>query len=101
MILLIVVSLAMSAIGRPAIAASWLDQPLANWNTPGRALPRAAAGKEPREALLKRCGLTLRETTPNERSLAAAGWIPYLPFDRQILKDDVEVVFGMSGANAE
>lgn len=100
MILFVVLSIMISATPRSAVgSAAWLDRSLLNWNTPGGTVPRAPAGNEPRDALLKRCGLTLRQTTVNERNLAAAGWIPFLLFDRQVVRDDVEVVHGMSGAD--
>src|SRR5262245_18706073 len=77
-------------------AGAWLDRPLANWNTPGAALPKAAAGKESRDDVLKRCKLTLRQSTPAERLISDAGWIPYLHFARTIAQGDTEILDGMS-----
>jgi hypothetical protein len=82
-----------------APAQSWLDKPFANWNTPGRELPRAVPDGETIAEVLKRCRLTLLRNTPGERALADAGWIPFHMFDRQISQRDVEIVGGMAGAD--
>src|SRR5262245_1522420 len=73
----------------------WLDRPVAGWNQSAE-LPKAPFGAESREALMKRCQITLLQSTPAERALAAAGWIPYLNFDQRLVRNDVEVVDGMT-----
>jgi hypothetical protein len=79
---------------------SWLDRPLENWNVPGRHLPKATFEDETLAEVAKRCSLQpLLNTTPGERALAAAGWIPFRMFDRQIAEGDVEIVGGLAGAD--
>lgn len=85
--------------GRAVDAASWLDRPLAPWNTLEARLPQAQVGREARDKILNRCTLTPRQSTPAERLLAAAGWVPFLQFDRQLVRDDVEIVGGMTAAD--
>jgi hypothetical protein len=79
--------------------APWLDQAMKNWNVAGAAVPKAPAGEEPRTSLVKRCPPSLRPSTPAERALADAGWIPFWNFDQQLVREDVEIVGGMSGAD--
>ena len=80
---------------------SWLDQPLANWNKPGAALPKPPAARESRADLLKRCQWTPRKSTPAERALADAGWIPMLYMDRQLVQGDLEIIDGTSEADSQ
>ncbi len=99
-ILGIIALLAMpAAASQSASVASWLDRPLVNWNKPNAPLPRPAAQGEQRDAVLSRCQLTLRGSTSGERALADAGWIPFLNVDRELARDDVEVVGGMTSAD--
>jgi hypothetical protein len=79
--------------------AGWLDRPLTNWNRPAATVPRAAKGASPAD-LLKRCPPT--GTTPSPaiaQQLTAAGWLPFLPLDREIRQGDVEILAGMSDAD--
>jgi hypothetical protein len=79
---------------------AWLDKPLTNWNTAGRAIPAAKAEEEPIAELAPRCKyLPLLETTAGERALVAAGWVPFRMFDRQIVDRDVEIIGGLAGAD--
>jgi LppP/LprE lipoprotein len=81
--------------------ASWLDRPLGNWNKPGAgvpAAPRDQKGESP-ESIVKRCKLTPPRSTTAERAVEAAGWIPFWNFDQQLVRDEVEIVGGMSGAD--
>ena len=79
---------------------AWLDKPLTNWNTAGRAIPAAKAEEEPIAELASRCKyLPLLETTAGERALVAAGWVPLRMFDRQIVDRDVEIIGGLAGAD--
>ena len=78
----------------------WLDRPLSNWNTPGRAIPRAMPNGEAILEITKRCAyLPQLRNTPGEQALAEAGWLPFHMFDRQIVQRDVEIVGGMAGAD--
>jgi hypothetical protein len=77
----------------------WLDQPLTNWNRPGAPVPQAAKGPAAAE-LLKRCPPS--GTTPSSavaRQLSAAGWLPFLPSDREFRQGDVEILAGMADAD--
>lgn len=79
---------------------SWLDRPLSNWNTPGRAMPRAMPNGETIPEITKRCSyLPMIRNTPGERAVADAGWLPFHMFDRQIVQRDVEIVGGLAGVD--
>ena len=81
-------------------AATWLDKPLTNWNGPGRTVPAAKVEDESIAAVSKRCNyLPLLSSTPGERALVAAGWVPFRMFDRQIVDRDVEIIGGLAGAD--
>jgi hypothetical protein len=88
------------AVFAQAPEPSWLDRPLSNWNTPGRALPRAVPTNETATEMAKRCAFPppLRGT-PGEQALADAGWRPFHLFDRQIVQRDVEVVGGLAASD--
>jgi hypothetical protein len=77
---------------------SWLDRPLANWNTAAAALPKAEP-EQSRELTLKRCKLELLTSTSAERTLADAGWIPFLNFDQRLTQGDLEIIDGMTAAD--
>lgn len=79
---------------------SWLDRPLSNWNKPGRALPRAMPDGETIAEITKRCtDMRMLRSSPGERALADAGWLPFHMFDRQIAERDVEIVGGLAGVD--
>src|SRR5688500_14331913 len=78
---------------------SWLDRPLANWNTSGQATPRARISDEDARDITERCTLTALRNTPGERAVADAGWVPFHMFDRQIVQRDVEIVGGLAGVD--
>jgi len=81
-------------------ATSWLDQPLAAWNIAGSPVPKApAAADETKEEIVTRCQLTPPRSTAPERAVDAAGWIPFWNFAQQVVREDVEIVGGMSGAD--
>jgi len=89
-----------AAVFTQAPEPTWLDRPLSNWNVPGRAVPAAKPEDEPLAELAKRCSYSpLLRTTPGERALADAGWVPFRMFDRQIVDRDVEIVGGLAGAD--
>jgi TM2 domain-containing membrane protein YozV len=97
-ILGIIALLVMPAAAQSA-DSSWLDRSLVNWNKPNASLPRPETQGEPRDAILSRCRLTLRASTSGERALADGGWIPFLNVDRELVREDVEVVGGMTSAD--
>jgi hypothetical protein len=70
-----------------------------NWNAPGSAVPRPPAAGVDSAALIQRCKLTPLRETPAQRALADAGWIPFLNVDQPLVRDDVEIVGGMSNAD--
>jgi hypothetical protein len=86
-------------IGAQSIPASWLDQPLKNWNSAGAPVPKAPAGDETKESVIQRCRLAPPRSTSAERAVDAAGWIPFWNFDQQLVRDEVEIVGGMRGAD--
>ena len=97
----ILIVLTFAAAAQSGSAGSWLEQqPLAGWNTPGGALPQAPSMPESREAVIKRCQLTPPQSTGAEKALAAAGWIPFWNVDRQLIRDDIEIVGGMASADS-
>ncbi len=78
----------------------WLDeQPLGSWNTSEAPVPMAPDVDEERGRLLERCRLTSQADTTAASAVAAAGWIPFRLFDREIVNGDVEVIGGMAGAD--
>jgi len=78
---------------------SWLDRPLSNWNLSGQALPRAVPNGETIVEVSKRCSMPALTSTPGERALANAGWLPFHMFDRRIVQRDVEIIGGLAGAD--
>lgn len=97
--LAVLVMASLAAGGQAIPPASWLDRQLAAWNKPGLAVAKAPSFGESRDETLKRCGLTLLRATAPERQLADAGWTPFHNFDQQLLRDDLEIVGGMTGAD--
>jgi hypothetical protein len=89
-----------TAVLAQAPEQNWLDRPLSNWNTPGRAVPRGIPNGETIAEITKRCAyLPLLRNTTGERALADAGWLPFHMFDRQIVQRDVEIVGGLAGVD--
>jgi hypothetical protein len=78
--------------------ASWLDQPLINWNKAGSAMPPAPAPSEPLKAVVSRCQLTPPGGAA-ARAVDAAGWIPFQYLGKPLAQGDVEIVGGMTGAD--
>ena len=62
-------------------------------------MPSAPAGDEPTESVISRCKLTPPRSTMAERAIESAGWIPFWNFDQQLVREDVEIVGGMRGAD--
>lgn len=103
---IVFIFVALSAVASTASAqappASWLDRPLASWNRPGASVPAAPRDRnvnESRESIVARCRLTPPRSTAAERAIDAAGWIPFWNFDQQLVRDDMEIVGGMRGAD--
>lgn len=92
-------SLAVSAAQTPP--ASWLDRPLSGWNKAGAAVPPAPAFAEAKAAVISRCRLIPPRSTRAEQAVDAAGWIPFWNVDQQLVREEVEIVGGMRGADAE
>jgi hypothetical protein len=65
----------------------------------GASLPKAAAGAEPAGEVRRRCDLPDIRTVSG-LALAAAGWIPLLHLDRELVNGDVEIVAGMTHADS-
>ena len=89
--------------GRAQVSApddtGWLDRPLTNWNRAGAPLPRAPQGRSASE-LLTRCPLPgAQPSSAAARQLTTVGWLPFLPLDREVAQDDVEILAGMSDAD--
>jgi len=81
--------------------STWLDRPLTNWNTSGRAMPPRVGNGESIAEITRRCAfLPMKRNTEGERAVADAGWLPFHMFDRQIIERDVEIVGGLAGADA-
>jgi len=93
----LLLTLSMSAAQSPP--SSWLDRPLAGWNKAGSPVPGARAGGEAAESVIRRCQLTPPRSTGPERAVDAAGWIPFWNVDQQLVREDVEIVGGMKGAD--
>jgi LppP/LprE lipoprotein len=95
--------LLLSLFAGPAAAqvpVSWLDRPLTNWNIDGRRIPKPAArGDESIDEVVRRCRLTLPKAIAGQRTVRAAGWIPFRYFGQDLARGDVEVVGGMAGAD--
>jgi len=91
-------SLALSATQNPP--TSWLDRPLTGWNKAGAPVPPASPFAEAKGTVVSRCRLTPPRSTRAEQAVDAAGWIPFWNVDQQLVREDVEIVGGMRGADA-
>lgn len=79
--------------------SSWLDRPLTNWNKAGSPVPGSPAGDEAAESIIRRCRLMPPRSTAAERAIDAAGWIPFWNVDQQLIREDIEIIAGMRGAD--
>ena len=93
------VCLGFAASARQPSAGSWLDRPLTGWNKPGAPIPSPRNAEEDKAAVIERCGLKGPAATAPEKALDAAGWITFWNFDQQLVRDGIEIVGGMSGAD--
>jgi LppP/LprE lipoprotein len=94
-----IAALSTTVLAAQATESSWLDRPLANWNSPGNSISRAHTSDETVPEMMARCKLTLLRGTAGERAVADAGWLPFHMFDRTIVQRDVEIVGGMAGVD--
>ena len=92
-------ALTLSVSAAQSTPSSWLDRPLASWNRAGGPVPQAPGGDEATASVIRRCQLTPPRSTSAERAVEAAGWIPFWNVDQQLVRDDVEIVGGMRGAD--
>lgn len=94
LVMLIVTSLVPTV--RAQSVTMWLDRPM----TPSATtMPTAEAGSEGQSVLQRRCGSSSLSTSSNAEALRKAGWVPFLHFDRVIVRDEVEVIGGMTAAS--
>ena len=96
--LLLCLTLALSAL-TAAQTPSWLDKPASGWNVLSAQIPTAPTSTEAGAAILKRCQMDDRRGTAGEKTIAAAGWTPFLVFDRELVNNDLEIIGGLSGAD--
>jgi hypothetical protein len=94
----LVLLLAVVGMANVQVPASWLDQPLRNWNRAGAAVPAAPAAPEPLKGVVSRCRLTPPGGSA-AKAVSAAGWIPFRYFGTPLAQGDVEIVGGMTGAD--
>ena len=85
--------------GQDAPSGGWLDATLSGWNKPGMIVPKGSAARAALEAVAARCKLTSLSSTAAERAVSDAGWIAFLPFDRQVADHGLEIVGGMTAAD--
>ena len=83
-----------------AQGTAWLDRPIENWNKPGAAVPRGPADRSDHDDALERCKAKPPQT-PAARAVTSAAWIPQSYLDRELIKDDVEIIAGVSGLDSK
>ena len=84
-----------------AQSSAWVDRVTETWNAPGAGIPVPPSSQEPRPALAKRCAPFVATGGAAVAAIAQAGWTPFLHLDKQITRDDVEVVGGMAAATPD
>jgi len=97
--LTIALALSAASLAAQPQAGSWLDRPLSNWNTAWAPLPSAPKPDEPKATVIARCKSTPPLSTAAEKAIDAAGWIPFHNFDQPLVREDVEIVGGMTGSD--
>ena len=95
----LVACLGVAVSAQPPSGGTWLDRPLASWNAPGAPIPSPPAVDEDKAAVVKRCELKRPAATPQEKAVDAAGWITFWNLDQQLVRDGIEIVGGMAGAD--
>jgi LppP/LprE lipoprotein len=83
-----------------AQATAWLDRPLVNWNKPGAAVPRGPADPSDHDDAMERCKAKPPQT-PAAVGVTSAAWVPQTYLDRELIKDDVEILAGVSGLDSK
>ena len=83
-----------------AQGTAWLDRPIENWNKPGAAVPRGPADRSDHDDALERCKAKPPQT-PAARAVTSAAWVPQSYLDRELIKDDVEIIAGVSGLDGK
>lgn len=83
-----------------AQGTAWLDRPIENWNKPGALVPRGPAGRSDHDDASERCKVKPPQT-PAARAVTSAAWVPQSYLDRELIKDDVEIVAGVSGLDSK
>jgi hypothetical protein len=84
-----------------AQSSAWVDRVTEKWNTAGAGIPAPPASQEARAALAKRCASFVVTEGAAAAVIAKAGWTPFLHLDKQITRDDLEVVGGMAAATPD
>jgi hypothetical protein len=82
-----------------AQGTAWLDRPIENWNKPGAAVPRGP-DRSDRDGALERCKAKAPQT-PAARAVTSAAWLPQAYLDRELIKEDVEIIAGVSGLDTK
>jgi LppP/LprE lipoprotein len=93
-----IVTIAASS-SRAQSPAGWLDSPLVQWNQPEARLPAPSTSAESPAALARRCGSNAAKGSSAD-AVSKAGWVPFLHQDRSLVRDDIELLGGMSSASA-
>jgi len=88
-----------SVVAQAQTGTFWLDRPLTAWNKPAAALPSPPQKPSQAAALAKRCSLDASKVAAAV-PVTTAGWIPYLHQDRALTREGVEVIGGLTDANA-
>src|SRR5262245_29038929 len=84
-----------------AQSSSWVDRVTEHWNRAGASIGTPPASPESRPALAKRCGSFVVTEGAAAAAVAQSGWTPFLHLDKQLTRDDVEVIGGMVAATPD
>lgn len=84
-----------------AQSSAWVDRVTEKWNAAGAAVPAPPASPETRASLSRRCASFVATDGAAATAIARAGWTPFRHLDRQITRDDVEVVGGATAATPD
>jgi hypothetical protein len=98
---LLLIATSAGAATPAAQSSAWVDRVTEKWNAAGAGLPAPPASQEARPALVKRCAPFVVTEGAAAAALAKAGWTPFLHLDKQITRDDIEVVGGMAAATPD
>jgi len=97
--LIILIAASVSPFVSAQTGAMWLDRPMTPWNQTVASVPSVQAGSEAQRVLERRCGSSSLSTSASADAIRKAGWVPLLHFDRGIVREDVEVIGGMTAAS--